>query len=138
MLFFEWSQDLSVGHPLLDREHQMLIALVNELHGSRGQDGGPQTAALILQRLMAYTEEHFAREEAHMQAIAYPYLAGHRAEHVALVGAVRDLCVHQAGGDSTRTARIALLLRDWLSVHIMCWDKDIARRRGPVPGGAPG
>lgn len=71
MEYFEWNNSLSVHDELIDEDHKILIGMVNELHDAADLGKDYITLSSILERLAAYTREHFQREEDLMQAIAY-------------------------------------------------------------------
>lgn len=78
-----WGPFLSVGNATLDAQHQQLLAACNEL-ANLCADGGndiadPQFMA-VYERLMTQAREHFAAEEALLQAGAYPEVEGYRFE----------------------------------------------------------
>jgi hemerythrin len=79
----EWNDDLSIGDPEIDAEHQELIeriALIPE-------PGSPDDAQALADAL-AYAGKHFRAEEAFMQQIGYPGLAQHRGDHRVLTQAL--------------------------------------------------
>src|SRR5512134_3308497 len=91
MAFVKWSKAMSVGVSRLDRDHKILIGLINRLdEASAGDDDAARLMAEVLETLVSYTIFHFSREEAVMAACGYPALAHHHEEHVALTGEVRD------------------------------------------------
>ena len=61
-----------------------------------------------------------------MEALNYPGLAEHKAGHERFVADLRALQAQYAAGSITVAPRLSSLLRDWLSLHIRRYDKDIA------------
>lgn len=73
----------------------------------------------MLNRLVEYAEEHFAREEEIMRASGYPGLARHHAIHEALFEQIFVLQGHFEDG-RIRIDRDAVdFLRGWLVDHIV-------------------
>lgn len=126
MDFFQWSDELSVGNRLIDRDHLELLALVNELHAASEQGCSDEIIVNTLQTLFNYTQEHFQREELLMEHIHYPELEEHRAQHQKLIAQVvllQDAMMRGRGEVASSTAE---LLRYWLIHHIKRTDKKLA------------
>lgn len=126
MDFFQWDDGLSVGNTLIDRDHQELIALVNELHDAARDGKDVVIVGRILERLLTYTQEHFQREELLMEYMNYPDQIHHKLLHRKLVAQVRQLqeALHaNAQGVARDTAE---LLRFWLTRHIHHVDRQLA------------
>ena len=68
MAYFEWGPDLEIDHGLIDADHRQLVELVNELHTATSQGQGQEVVASVMERLITYTRQHFAREEQGMEA----------------------------------------------------------------------
>jgi len=129
MAYFEWGDDLSVGNSLIDHDHRRLIAFVNDLHTATSRGAGRDVVGRTIAALIAYTKEHFQREEHHMEALRYPKLAEHRRQHAELLDKVLELEARFNEGHVTVAAQLSNLLRDWLSLHIRRSDKDFAVAR---------
>ena len=77
MTFISWQHDYRVGVPLIDSEHEYLFGLVNAFHDSCAGGGTLRQITLVLNRLVAYAEEHFQHEEGLMEEAGYPRLQQH-------------------------------------------------------------
>lgn len=116
---------MSVGVSRLDRDHKILIGLINRLDeaASDGGAGARQVMAEVLEVLVAYTIFHFSREEAVMEACGYPALGQHHEDHVALTQEVQDwqqrLCEDP---DSIAPPDMLHFLKGWLNHHILLQD----------------
>ncbi|MEQ8603027.1 MAG: bacteriohemerythrin [Marivibrio sp.] len=125
MRAIDWDEGMSVGLARLDDDHKQLIAIINRLHEAvrlGGSEAGA-TVARSLQALADYTERHFAREEAVLEAVGYPALRGHRVQHDAFVDELRDLAdAFDARRDPALAAELGRFLRDWLTHHILVED----------------
>ena len=124
MPFYEWSDSLSVGVPLIDSDHQTLIGFINELHDSL--EAGDEVAVLggILGRLVSYIGFHFSREEKVIEACGYPHPKAHKEGHEAFT-----LYIHEFQERYEREAEVAMArelldyLKTWLDEHILVQDK---------------
>lgn len=78
----KWTSDLSVGDHSIDDDHKELFSLVDELHSA---DMSHDYINSILDRLKAYTQGHFAREELYMKQAGFPGLEDHLKEHESFI-----------------------------------------------------
>ncbi len=130
MTDFPWDASYSVGHPAIDRQHQTLLELVNDLRKvADTQDPLEEyrlaCAALIAMRDYAYT--HFEEEEKLMAAAAYPELAAHRALHAEFFKTVREIEEQLHAGERVASLdEFCNLLDDWWKQHILQVDRRYA------------
>ena len=124
MAFIKWSAAMSVGVSRLDRDHKILIGLINRLDdASCGGGGAPQVMAEVLGVLVDYTIFHFSREEAVMEACGYPALGHHHEEHLALTQEVRDWQQRfHVDAACVVPADMLHFLKGWLNHHILLQD----------------
>ena len=74
-----WSDDILTGYELIDHDHRMIWAYINEFLSLRHH--GHYEVERAIGRLVNYTKEHFNREEEGMAAANYPDLKDHRTDH---------------------------------------------------------
>lgn len=123
--YIEWTPDMSVGVPVLDKDHQQLVGLLNEFIKAVDDGEGVLAVDSIFGGLMTYTETHFVREEKVMEACGYPDLAAHREQHKKLAERV-----HECREAYMRTITESLegevreFLMSWLQDHILVDDMD--------------
>ncbi|TVR80755.1 MAG: hypothetical protein EA405_09820 [Rhodospirillales bacterium] len=138
MSYVRWTPAMSVGEPRLDRDHRVLIGLINRVESARDTTvagGGTRHDVLadVLATLIAYTVFHFGREEQVMAACGYPDLDVHRDEHEALTAEVRALAERFAADPlAIPLDDVLAFLRDWLSHHILLQDmayRDVVNRQ---------
>lgn len=72
MSFVEWSEELSVGIPQVDGEHQNLVKCLNLLDEAIKKGKGTRIMGEILSQLVEYTVIHFESEEKLMRDSEYP------------------------------------------------------------------
>ena len=121
----KWSEAMSVGVSRLDRDHKILIGLINRLDEASSGGGGhwPQAMAEVLDVLVAYTIFHFSREEAVMKACGYAALGQHHEDHVALTQEVQDWQQRfRENPQSVVPLDILHFLKGWLNHHILLQD----------------
>ena len=115
---FEWSNSYSVGITSIDAQHQNLFAMGRELHTAMSNGQGKASLAKILDRLVQYTNVHFAHEERLMRLADYPELAEHTAEHALLAKKVTQFQKEFEAGRAVMTVQLLQFLKDWLHHHI--------------------
>ena len=131
---FPWVDTLSVGVPAIDRDHRVLVGLVNQLAAAEDRQDRINLEE-VLDELVSYTLYHFDREERLMVAAGYPDLERHARAHREL--ADRVLSVRRRFFEVERDRlgdEILEFLVDWLRAHIMGED----RKYAPWLAGAAG
>lgn len=73
--------DIVLGVALMDREHGALEALFNEFEQCFSSDTQINRAIVLAGEALALGNEHFAHEEALMEATGYPGIAEHKFQH---------------------------------------------------------
>ena len=109
-----------------DDEHKVLFDKLNKLYdlaigGAERSDTGAQ-----LDDLIAYVVEHFAHEEAEMEAKGYGELARHKQEHDTLVGICAGLQTKFHAGEAEVTEEVGQMVKGWLDSHIPAFDMPYA------------
>lgn len=117
---------MSVGNPVIDRDHRMLIQYVNEMHSAMGAGKGKEIVGSILAKLVKYTQEHFQREEAIWKIRQYVDFDKHKQLHVDLLHTVAEFKGKHDKGEVLLTLDVMNFLRDWLTNHILKADKAAA------------
>lgn len=115
---FEWQESYKIGVGSIDAQHQILFQTASRLRDAMAAGNGKATVGSILERLVKYTESHFAHEERLMQLYRYPHLAAHRAQHEDLARQVRDFQTKFQAGQATITVQLLQFLKNWLVGHI--------------------
>jgi hemerythrin-like metal-binding protein len=126
MAFFEWKDRMSVGHEMIDHDHQKLVHYVNQMHEAMIAGHGKEIVGPILNNLIAYTKDHFGREELIWRSGHYVDFARHKKEHTDLIKTVTELQAKYAVGTVALSVDVMSFLRDWLKNHIMKSDREAA------------
>ena len=123
------SKSLS-SQKVLDAEHQgqmdLLLLVEDELNGA----ADPHRLALLLDRLIEFTDIHFMSEQVLMRERAYPGLAAHEAEHTRLIEQMRSFQNSVEAGKQAFTAADVTGLRGWVLQHIQTKDAAFASYLG--------
>ncbi|CCG39999.1 Conserved hypothetical protein (OR conserved hypothetical protein); putative two-component response transcriptional regulator (CheY-like family); Hemerythrin-like protein [Magnetospirillum molischianum DSM 120] len=114
---------MSVGVPILDADHRILIGLINHLQRSIGDAEEYAAVGSVLRALEEYASSHFDREERMMRACRFPLLDQHRQTHVGFVEQVERLQRrYEADQTSVRARDCLTFLNRWLIDHICTSD----------------
>lgn len=124
MTAIKWTNAMSVGVERLDRDHQMLIEMINRIASADDSEATRRRVIPeVLVMLIAYTVFHFQREEKVMQAMAYPETEIHREEHWTLTREVHLLQRRfSQRPDSISREEVLTFLTEWLNHHILLQD----------------
>jgi len=125
-LFVKWGPELDIGMSEINRQHQRLVSLVNELHRTLSEAYGLEAIKRIVQGLVDYTANHFSYEEELFARFGYPQTNGHKEKHAQLVGQVLDFQKRVARGEDVADELMAFL-KSWLVNHIQKSDKEYAQ-----------
>jgi hemerythrin len=123
MALVDWKSEYSVDVQQIDKEHQKLFSMLNELHDAMRSGKGGQIAPEILKRLVAYTREHFTYEESLMIRAQYPDFVRHKAEHDKLTDEVVRTVQDFDAGKTMLSMQLLDFLKKWLQTHILTVDK---------------
>ena len=126
MVQFSFTEDLYTGNSFIDGDHHKLVELVNAFFESMqgGEDSGRMAKAL--HALIAFTGEHFAREEVEMERVQYVAALAHKAEHSKLLKQIVELNDMLDAGRKINIPAVATFLNNWLREHILAADKKLA------------
>jgi len=128
MAYIEWQDWMTIGIPLVDADHKVLISLINQVHSCLATDDAYANLGSVLRALDDYTDYHFQREERLLEEVAYPNLTDHKALHSKLSDQVREIIRRYEGSQtSVRAIDILSFLEHWLTEHIL--NHDMAYRR---------
>lgn len=123
MSLMHWNDNYSVGVGSIDADHKKLVGMVNDLFDGVKEGKGVGAVGQILDGLIAYTVEHFDREERYFAQTGYPDTAAHKAEHEDLKKQVLEIQAKFRAGNSAVTMETMSFLKNWLINHIQGSDK---------------
>jgi hemerythrin len=124
MPLMQWNDKLSTGVATVDADHKKLVAMVNELYDGVVAGHGKDVVGKVLDGLISYTAEHFAREERYFAQSNYPDAVAHKKEHADLVKQVLEVqAKFKAGATSSLSLEVMNFLKTWLVKHIQGSDK---------------
>jgi hemerythrin len=122
--FIEWDDRLSIGIPMIDKQHQQLIAITNNLYNACRQGGETIDTNFIaaLHETVNYIDYHFGIEDKIMQRIKYPEYALHKKEHDEFAREVLKEIKEYESDRIYAPYAMVRYLRDWILSHIAITD----------------
>lgn len=122
MALFSWNSKYSVGVAEIDRQHKVLVDLINQLHDAMINKKTKDEMGKILQGLLDYTIKHFGHEEKFFDKYQYPDRIAHKAVHKNFIKKISDFNEEFKSGRSTVSLKLLSFLKDWLVEHIQGTD----------------
>ena len=113
--------EYSVGHEILDQQHQHLFSLFDvceRLVKNQNDAEFPEKFNHLLVDLTDYAKEHFRYEEKLMLEVKYPNLRIHQGEHDAYISGLNNI-IFEARQGKLNINRLRSFLSVWLISHIL-------------------
>ena len=118
-----WTDDLSVGIPAIDAEHQHFIMLVNELNRAIISRMGIGEINKCMSAILDDAAAHFSHEEALFQEWRYPQTAEHAQIHAQITLALHDIMGRfESGGTEYEWIEAGLQVKQVLIEHLLAED----------------
>jgi len=123
--FIEWNSRLILGISVIDKQHEKLVKLTNELHQSCliGREDANRSFILAARNAANYAHSHLVTEERMMYFSKYPDFASHKREHDSFVLEVVYESKKFSKSGNLVPYRFFHFLRDWVLSHIAVNDK---------------
>ena len=127
-----WKPELSIGNVDIDKEHQVLLEVNNDLIDLLETKGNREEFARILTKMTDYTLKHFKNEETYMQEFNYPKFNRHRKCHCDYIYEVSMFNVNLSDDNPTDPVIIIEFLKKWWINHILVNDMDYERYKKKI------
>ena len=116
-----WSDNHLLGYGPIDEIHKEFVALVDALLRCEDSDFPSQ-----LEAFERHATDHFAEEDAWMEATGFPPKQCHVDEHAAVLKSVGDVLELVKQGDIPEGRRLAAALADWFPGHAFHLDSALS------------
>lgn len=123
MAVIKWLDGYNTGVAQFDMEHHKIVELIDTMFAAIRDKSGKETTEKACNEVISYTGYHFDNEEQAMQAVNYPDLAEHIAEHSRLKAEALRFQEMINSNFPEGTTEFYRFLRDWLVKHIHDCDK---------------
>lgn len=126
MTWISWSEKQITGHHGMDRDHQQLADLINQLADGMENSKSKEYCSGLLARFIDQTKTHFLAEEQLMDRHRYPHASQHKALHAMLVKDVLAFKASYDAGETVEFITLLVILDSWLNRDILGADKVLA------------
>ena len=110
---FEWKSSYSVGHIVLDRQHQQLFRLCKQASECAAGNSGDFT--VVLNDLVRFAIAHFDTEEAFLKSCNYAELEAQENDHHDFMVKIMDFCNESMASKVDKVAFAAFAWAWWKS-----------------------
>lgn len=121
---FTWYRAFECGNAEIDRDHQRLFELANELLNGiiAGKPAGQLSEAV--DKLMLASRDHFETEEAVLRTVGYSHLTQHAALHRSLLNKAAKLVAEFKAGKTAIGPVFQFLAEDLIVRHMLGADRE--------------
>jgi len=127
MPFLKWSSSFLVNIEEIDKQHENLFKIINNLHNSLKRGEGEAFIKPILNSLVKEVIIHFETEEKWMKKYEYPELQKHYEEHQAYILEIKGFIVKNKMRTPLLARNLLLSLGGWYREHITEYDIKIGK-----------
>lgn len=125
MGWITWDKTLELGHAEMDADHRRLVDFFNKLAHSVVNPSDAEAHDRMLDELFVRARAHFDMEERLMATHAYPNSEAHSSEHARLIKSALEIR-ERFGASAQPSVSLLYFLDQWLTRHILSWDKELA------------
>ena len=112
-------------HPLLEKDHQQLIDLLEVLDNCVTDGQAKNQVHKYLEDFATLAKEHFKNEERIMETYKYTDFINHKNEHTSLLEQLYSLKSKLRAGHTPFGSEYMKLLRNWLENHLLDTDNKL-------------
>lgn len=126
MAFFSWTDELSVGIPMIDKQHKKLFSMMNEFYNNLQKDNNVEKLKNLAESMKKYADEHFSTEESLLEKYGFVHQNNHMDEHKIFRQKTDDILAKIELGKYVLSMELTTFLKDWFANHIKISDKKYA------------
>ena len=124
MGFFDWKEEYSVGINAINKQHKVIIELMNDLFESIRDAREDMVIEEVLQELIKYSKYHFGLEKTLFEKYTYPKVEGHLKEHQYFVEKIESFMKELTNNKQVVPIETLDYLKNWFQNHMMKTDVD--------------
>ncbi len=125
-----WSDELMIGIPRIDLEHQILLGMVNDFEQARLEGAREELLQEHLQEISAFAKYQFLHEENMLARSCFSDLKIHCHKHAQFMDMIFNISLSRQVG-LTRFSDVGDRLSKWIVEHIKEDDAKYARVEAP-------
>ena len=122
----DWSDNFSVNFKAIDKQHKILISIINEITELLKTDNcNFETMYEVVRKMEDYMDEHFQFEEKMMMVYNYPEMEAHVSQHNQYRYHISEFDIFEVESPREKIEDALVYLVEWLAKHIMNTDKKL-------------
>ncbi len=121
--FFYWTDQLLIHHPLVDKQHKMIVDGINALFRSINNKPGSLSLENTMADFFQVTLQHFEDEQKIFLASDYPLKEEHLEKHTDIIDQLKGFDQRIRAGEKGFENELLDFLKEWLQVHIILTDR---------------
>jgi hemerythrin len=118
MALIQWDNSFSVNVAEIDKQHQGLIGMINDLNEAMRQGKSKEVLGKIIEGLVNYAVKHFETEEKYFDQFGYINSFSHKKEHADFTKKVAEFKSGFDSGKIMLSIEVMDFLSSWLQKHI--------------------
>lgn len=123
MAYFTWRRELETGISCIDRQHQRIVADINDLYEVSRKTVQPELLVDVINEMVDYMVKHFTFEEELLAEAGYEFIKAHERLHFLFLKHLDDYHSRFKAGE-TVLPEILGILKTWWEHHITNEDAD--------------
>ncbi|MDR3577866.1 MAG: bacteriohemerythrin [Anaerolineaceae bacterium] len=123
MPFIIWNSTFSVGVKEMDKQHQIMIEIINHLYDLLIKSKGDRELNKVLNEMIGYTNFHFSSEENLLSTKGYPEYYRQKKEHDTFLQKTLEFQRDFQKGKMALSLEVLQFLKVWWTQHIKIEDK---------------
>ena len=127
MAFLDWEESFELGVKDLDEHNRHLVDLLNQTFVCRGSEVNHADLETIIEKLVDYSEYHFAAEEQWMSQKGQAGQSRHLKEHGEFRRMVKGFQNDFRQGKKGLSNEVLDFLKSWLFEHVLYVDANFAK-----------
>jgi hemerythrin len=118
MALIQWDKSFSVNVGEIDKQHQVLVQMINDLNEAMRQGKSKDILGKIIDGLVTYAVTHFKMEEKYFDQFEYASAFSHKKEHTDFTKKVAEFKSGFDKGKIMLSIEVMDFLSTWLQKHI--------------------
>ncbi len=137
MTYIKWSSELETGLSFIDKQHQRIVADINDLYEVSHKTDQREMLADVINEMVDYMVKHFTFEEELLGKSGYPFVKAHERLHLLFLKHLDEYHNRFRAGENV-LPEILAMLKTWWEHHIPNDDADyVAAVNKKFAGGDP-
>ncbi len=125
-VFMPWKDEYLAGHPVIDKQHKILVDKLNKVMASLEYGEGDKPVEEITRDCVQYVKINFATEDKIMRESGFPDEENHRKIHFQLIADINNFYMDMKNGKIPDPTIVGDFLQNWLLKHIKENDRKLA------------